>query len=145
MWSYDKKLQYPVKISCTNPQMAKVIMTQFGGPDGELGAAMRYLSQRFTSPYSEVTGMLTDIGTSVSEMFHLSKNADKPQEYWYQFYSISTRNRVAKWDGTMNEKENEFPYKVSRSEDLRIINFYLGVSEKQLSESYISKNPFVLV
>jgi len=71
--------------------------------------------------------------------------ADKPCGYWYQFYSISTRNRVAKWNETMNEKENEFPYKVSRSVDLRVVNLYLGVSEKQLSELYISKNPFVLV
>lgn len=63
MWSYDKKLQYPVKIARTNPAMAKLIMTQFGGPDGELGAATRYLSQRYTMPYNEVKGLLTDIGT----------------------------------------------------------------------------------
>ncbi len=63
MWSYDKKLQYPVKITRPNPAMAKLIMTQFGGPDGELGAATRYLSQRYTMPYNEVKGLLTDIGT----------------------------------------------------------------------------------
>lgn len=63
MWHYEKRLQYPVNISQPNPEMAKVIITQFGGPDGELGASMRYLSQRYTMPYKEVTGILTDVGT----------------------------------------------------------------------------------
>ncbi len=63
MWSYNKKLQYPVKIARPNPALAKVIITQFGGPDGELAAANRYLSQRYTMPYGEVKGVLTDIGT----------------------------------------------------------------------------------
>ena len=63
MWNYEKRLQYPVKISQTNAKMAQVIISQFGGPDGELAASMRYLSQRYTMPYKEVTGILTDIGT----------------------------------------------------------------------------------
>lgn len=66
MWNYEKRLQYPVKITQTNPKMAQVIISQFGGPDGELAASMRYLSQRYTMPYKEVTGILTDIGISVS-------------------------------------------------------------------------------
>ncbi len=65
MWNYEKRLQYPVKITQTNPKIAQVIITQFGGPDGELAASMRYLSQRYTMPYKEVTGILTDIGISV--------------------------------------------------------------------------------
>jgi len=64
MWTYSKKLQYPVKIKTPNPAMAKIVMTQLGGPDGELGAAMRYLHQRYSCPYGEVTGILTDIGVS---------------------------------------------------------------------------------
>ena len=63
MWNYEKRLQHPVKITQTNPKIAQVIISQFGGPDGELGASMRYLSQRYTMPYNEVTGILTDIGT----------------------------------------------------------------------------------
>ena len=63
MWIYEKKLQYPVKIRNSNPALAKLIMTQLGGPDGELGASMRYLNQRYSMPYREVTGILTDIGT----------------------------------------------------------------------------------
>lgn len=62
MWNYEKRLQYPVKITKTNPKMAQVIISQFGGPDGELAASMRYLSQRYTMPYKEVVGTLTDIG-----------------------------------------------------------------------------------
>lgn len=63
MWVYEKKLQYPVKIKNSNPQMAQVILSQLGGPDGELGAALRYLNQRYTMPLNEVKGLLTDIGT----------------------------------------------------------------------------------
>ncbi|MBP3579195.1 MAG: manganese catalase family protein [Lachnospiraceae bacterium] len=68
MWSYDKRLQYPVNITTTNPKLAMVIMTQLGGPDGEKGAATRYISQRYSMPYSNVAGLLTDIGTE--EMAH---------------------------------------------------------------------------
>ena len=62
MWSYDKKLQYPVKIKTPNANYAKIIISQLGGPDGELGASMRYLTQRYSMPYAEVKGLLTDIG-----------------------------------------------------------------------------------
>ena len=63
MWIYEKKLQYPVKIKNPNPRLAGVIISQLGGPDGELGAATRYLSQRYTMPSGEAIGMLTDIGS----------------------------------------------------------------------------------
>ena len=69
MWIYEKKLEYPVKIKNPNPKLAQVIISQLGGPDGELGASMRYLHQRYSSPYNEVTGILTDIGTE--ELAHL--------------------------------------------------------------------------
>lgn len=69
MFVYEKKLQYPVKIKNPNPQLAKIIISQYGGPDGELGASLRYLSQRFTMPYPELKGLLTDIGTE--ELGHL--------------------------------------------------------------------------
>ena len=71
MWNYEKRLQYPVNITQTNPKIAQVIISQFGGPDGELSASMRYLSQRYTMPYREVAGLLTDIGREAPEMFHL--------------------------------------------------------------------------
>ena len=69
MWVYEKKLQYPVNIKTPNPALAKIIISQYGGPDGELGASLRYLSQRFTMPYSELKAILTDIGTE--ELAHL--------------------------------------------------------------------------
>lgn len=69
MFSYDKKLQYPVKIKNPNPNLAKLILTQYGGPDGELGASLRYLSQRYSMPFDELKGLLTDIGTE--ELGHL--------------------------------------------------------------------------
>ncbi len=69
MWNYEKRLQYPVNISQPNPKAAQIIITQFGGPDGELAASMRYLSQRYTMPYREVAGILTDIGTE--ELAHM--------------------------------------------------------------------------
>ena len=66
MFSYEKKLQYPVNIKNPNPKLAQIIITQYGGPDGELGASLRYLSQHFAMPYPELKGLLTDIGTSVT-------------------------------------------------------------------------------
>ncbi|MCI8441707.1 MAG: manganese containing catalase [Provencibacterium sp.] len=66
MWSYEKRLEYPVNITNVNPAMAQLIITQLGGPDGEMGAATRYLSQRYSAPYSEVKAIMTDIGTEES-------------------------------------------------------------------------------
>lgn len=63
MWDYEKRLQYPVNITTPNAKLAQYIISQYGGPDGELGASMRYLSQRYATPYREVAGLLTDIGT----------------------------------------------------------------------------------
>ncbi len=69
MWNYEKKLQYPVKIKTPNPKLAQIIISQLGGPDGELAASMRYLHQRYAMPYKEITGILTDVGTE--ELAHL--------------------------------------------------------------------------
>ena len=69
MWSYEKRLQFPVKITTTCPKTAQLIISQYGGPDGELGASLRYLSQRYSMPYAELKGLLTDIGTE--ELGHL--------------------------------------------------------------------------
>lgn len=69
MWIYEKKLQHPVKIANPNPRLAGVIITALGGPDGELGAAMRYLNQRYTMPDGRVIGILTDVGSE--ELGHM--------------------------------------------------------------------------
>ncbi len=67
MFVYEKKLQYPVRVKNCNPKLAAVIISQYGGPDGELGASLRYLSQRYAMPYPELKGLLTDIGTEVAK------------------------------------------------------------------------------
>ncbi len=87
MWTYEKRLQYPVNIRKTCPKTASLIISQFGGPDGEMAASMRYLSQRYTMPCKEVAGLLTDIGTEelghleivCAIIFQLTKNM-KPED-----------------------------------------------------------------
>lgn len=78
MFRYEKRLQYPVRIKNTSPALAKFIISQYGGPDGELGASLRYLSQRYSMPYAEVRGLLTDIGTE--ELGHLEMVASIVQQ-----------------------------------------------------------------
>ena len=74
MWIYEKKLQYPIKIANPNAALAKIIITQLGGPDGELAASTRYLSQRYSMPYREVAGILTDVGTEGANMHTIREN-----------------------------------------------------------------------
>ena len=69
MWNYEKRLQYPIQITTPNAKLAQYIMSQYGGPDGEINASIRYLSQRFTMPDRKLAGLLTDIGTE--ELSHL--------------------------------------------------------------------------
>lgn len=71
MWNYEKRLEYPINIKQTDPKAAMYIISQYGGPDGELSASMRYLSQRYTIPYREVAGLLTDIGTEELAHFEM--------------------------------------------------------------------------
>ncbi len=71
MWNYEKRLQFPIHIKEPNAKLAQFIISQYGGPDGELGASMRYLSQRYTMPYREVAGLLTDIGTEELAHFEM--------------------------------------------------------------------------
>lgn len=87
MWLYEKKLEHPVKVAGPNPRLAKDIITQYGGPDGELAASLRYLTQRYTMPISQAKGVLTDIGTEelahmeivASLVFNLTKDATVEQ------------------------------------------------------------------
>ena len=75
MFVYEKRLQYPVRIKNPNPKLAKAIITQYGGPHGEIGASLRYLSQRYAMPYPELAAILTDVGSEASEMFLSEANA----------------------------------------------------------------------
>lgn len=83
MFVYEKKLQYPVKIANPNPKLAAAIISQYGGPDGELGASLRYLSQRYSMPYPELKGLLTDIGT---------EEASWPQ-FWRGIFPVRPAHR----------------------------------------------------
>ena len=95
MWIYEKRLEYPIKIKNPNPAMAKFIISQYGGPHGELGASLRYLSQRAAMPYRDVAGILTDIGTSysstVSEASEFLENPDNPSIMYHHLVGISFR------------------------------------------------------
>ena len=75
MWVYEKKLQYPINVKNPNPELAKIIISQYGGPDGEISASLRYLSQRYSMPHPELKAILTDIGREASEMFHSEATA----------------------------------------------------------------------
>lgn len=75
MWNYEKRLQYPINIKTPNAKLAQFIMSQYGGPDGEIGASMRYLSQRFTMPNRTAVAVLNDVGTEAPEMFLSGANA----------------------------------------------------------------------
>ena len=68
MWNYEKRLQYPINITRPNAKLAQIIISQYGGPDGEMGASMRYLSQRFAAPNRTTMGILNDVGTSVTKL-----------------------------------------------------------------------------
>lgn len=93
MFIYDKKLQYPVKIDKPNPRLAAIIISQYGGPDGELGASLRYLSQRYSMPFDELKGLLTDIGTE-GPLWHRPEKSLCCNGFWgvkiYELLSKST-------------------------------------------------------
>lgn len=75
MWSYEKRLQFPVNIKTRDPKLAEIIISQYGGPDGEIGASLRYLSQKYSMTNPRIAGLLNDIGREASEMFHSEATA----------------------------------------------------------------------
>ena len=84
MWTYNKMLEYPINIKCTDPRLAKVIISQYGGPDGELAASLRYLSQRFGMPDQNAKAILNDIrnGRISTMMMSIAKDIDYNFNYW---------------------------------------------------------------
>lgn len=128
MWIYEKKLQYPVRIKNPNPALAKLIISQYGGPHGELGASLRYLSQRYSMPYPELRAILTDIGTEAAEMFHLSKSAKNPYFDGFLLHTLCTADKVLRYGENNQFDFSEHPSVVQRGEK-RIINIYAAVPE----------------
>lgn len=130
MWVYEKRLEYPIKITRPNPALAKLIISQYGGPDGELGASLRYLSQRYSMPYPELKAILTDIGTEEAEMFHLVKFGDKHDTVGIKVHSFSTFDKIKKYDKSDNDKNTEKAYSIGFGRIERTINLYTVVSTK---------------
>ena len=123
MWVYEKRLQCPVNIKECNAKLAQAIISQYGGPDGEMGASMRYLSQRYSMPYKEVIATLTDIGTEAAEMFHISKSAKNPHFEGFLLYTFHTADKVLRYGENNQFEFFEHPAVVQRGEK-RIINIY---------------------
>lgn len=128
MWVYEKKLEYPIRIKNPNPKLAKIICTQYGGPDGELGASLRYLSQRFSMPFPELKAILTDIGTEAAEMFHISKSAKNPYFEGFLLHTFHTADEVLRYGENNQFEFFEHPAVVQRGKK-RIINIYAAVPE----------------
>lgn len=128
MFSYQKKLQFPVNIKHPDPKAAAIIISQYGGPDGELGASLRYLSQRFSMPYPELKGLLTDIGTEAAEMFHISKSAKNPYFDGFLLHTFHTADKVLRYGENNQFEFFEHPSVVQRGEK-RIINIYAAIPD----------------
>lgn len=121
MFIYEKKLQYPVNIKNCNPKLAQLIISQYGGPDGELGASIRYLSQRYSMPYSEVKAILTDVGTGVSKMFQTAETLDMPCVSGLLIHSMKTMDKVKKYINN-----NGTDTKIMTGKKERTINLFLA-------------------
>ena len=95
MWTYNKVLEYPINIKCSDPRLAKVIISQYGGPDGELAASLRYLSQRFGMPDQKAKAILNDIGTEewVPQSYHLF-NADNNISFFEGGITMNKKNKI---------------------------------------------------
>ena len=128
MFQYEKKLQYPVKIKTPNPALAKIIVSQLGGPHGEMGAATRYLNQRYSMRDGVVKGALTDIGTEAAEMFHISKSAKNPYFDGFLLHTLCTADKVLRYGENNQFEFSEHPVVVQRGEK-RIINIYAAIPD----------------
>ena len=137
MWIYEKKMQYPVNIKNANPRLAKVIISQLGGPDGELGASLRYMCQRYTMPQAKVKGLLTDISREASEMFQCIKYEDKREVFGLKIHSFSTLDRIKKYDNSDNGKSAEKPYSIEVLTGFKYIGEQMLKFEKTGCNNYV--------
>ena len=124
MWLYEKRLQYPVNVKRPDAKTAKIVMSQLGGPNGELGAALRYLSQRFTMPYPRVQALLTDIGTE--ELAHV----EIISTLFYQLTNGLTPKEIKKCGALSKERIHE-----NYTWDI-VVDKYEFVFDKLLNEKY---------
>lgn len=141
MWTYEKRLQYPVNIKNTNPKLAMVIISQFGGPDGELAASQRYLSQRYAMPYRNVAGLLTDIGTEemahmeiVSAIVHqLTKNLTAEQIEGTPFAAYYVDHTLGLWPQAAGGQEFTSTFFQSKGDPITDLTEDLAAEQKARS------------
>ena len=138
MWKYEKKLLYPVKVKNRNPRLAQIIMSQYGGPDGELGASLRYLSQRFAMPTPETQGLLNDIGNeelSHLEMvgalvYQLTRNLDSQMVKDSGFYNYFINHGTGIYPANTNGTPFDAKYIASTGDPLADLNENLAAEQK---------------
>lgn len=130
MWIYEKKLQFPVKIKNPNPKLAQIIISQLGGADGEMAASMRYLHQRYSMPYKEVVGILTDVGSEASEMFHYCNASKTIGADSLLIYTITTKERVLRYGVNNRIAFFERPNLVSQDKERRI-NIHVALPDER--------------
>ena len=124
MWIYQRTLQYPVHIKNPDARAASIIVSQLGGPDGELGASMRYLNQRYSMPFREITGILTYVGTGVSQMAQLPVWSDKQGAYCYLFDRLISVDRIIRY-GKRNQYDIQSDPIVKPDRQARMICIYI--------------------
>ena len=138
MWKYEKKLLYPVKVKNRNPRLAQIIMSQYGGPDGELGASLRYLSQRFAMPTPETQGLLNDIGNeelSHLEMvgalvYQLTRNLDSQMVKDSGFYNYFINHGTGIYPANTNGTPFDAKYIASTGDPIADLNENLAAEHK---------------
>ena len=148
MWFYEKQLQYPVKIKNPNPKLASVIISQLGGPDGELGASMRYLHQRYSCPYDKVTGILTDVGSEelghmemVAAIIHqLTKNLTLEQIDGTPFAAYFVGHTTAAYPVAASGVPFDMKYVGVKGDILTDLNEDLAADAAIMQEQPLSKN-----
>ena len=138
MFSYKKFLQYPIKLKNKNPQLASLIATQYGGPNGELGASLRYLSQRYAMPNGELAGLLTDVGTEelahmemVGAIVHqLTRNLTEKQIEEQGFSAYYTDHALGIWPQSAGGIPNNALTYASKGNTISDLNEDLAAEQK---------------
>ena len=148
MWIYEKKLQFPVKIKNPNPTLASLIVSQLGGPDGELSASMRYLNQRYAMPYNEVVGILTDVGTEelahlemVAAILHqLTSNISEEEIAKSPYASYFVDHTTGVYPVAASGVPNDMKYVGVKGDVITDLNEDLAADAAILQEQPLSKN-----
>lgn len=148
MWIYERKLQYPVNIKTPNPKLATAIITQLGGPDGELGASLRYLNQRYSMPDKEVIGTLTDVGTEelahmemiAAIVYQLTRNLSEKEVSESPFASYFVDHTTGVYPVSAGGVPFDTKYLAVKGDPIADLNEDLAADAAILQEQPLSKN-----